>query len=270
MRPLKVDDNGYESYSYDGTRIRFGLVAKKDKKRVQIKSLSDCRDYINDFIIESVDKVLRNNENKDKYYFRSIGIPADLKKLRLLIQKQPNSEDYEEVKQSLLDAKRIINMYEELGKFSSRSVLASVEHTIHKNVWLLTGPEEWMKSSHLVSMVTLIFRIVSNNSEEFRGLNTLDQVEKKFLSIRHSYDTDLVKYLPASWPKFRMYMEEYDTLFRSKSFDFWNPADCIHEWHSSGGIYSLSTFSTNNKNINDLVKETWEKWSKNKVGSLTV
>jgi hypothetical protein len=262
MPRIKVDANGHGNYSV-GSQISFALLSSPTDGRKQVRCFVNCRDYINDSMISFYN--IKNNKQGNSWW-RKTNPPIDTENLRLLIAKDLyGSEKEETLRERLYSAKRIINMYEEYAGFESRSVFARADYSSSKikYCWVLTGPKEWMKSSHLVSMITLIFRVVveCGGFEEF---TTLDEVEKRFNDLctkntGRCSDTD--RLLPKSWPRFRMLMEYYDRLFGSKTLGFWHPDGLVDNWHSAGGIYSLCSLNVT-REINEEVKKAWEDWKK--------
>lgn len=270
MARIKVDPRTYAGYGVGG-RIAFSIISAPRHGRRMLRNFSSCRDFINDYIIQD-------------YKFNK-GVPVDRQYLRIIIARIPDNKlPEDELRSRMYAAKRIINMYENLAKWKRRSKLARV--TFGKNAdekishaWLLTGPSEWMKSTHLVSMVTLIFRVVVECGG-FNDLETLEQVEAQFENYCTNYKklfptspgnhynamnvTDLSVLLAPAWPKFRMLMEMYDALFRNVDHQHWNPAKMSSSWHSYGGIKSLCTFNIGVTELNAEIKGAWELWQKKK------
>lgn len=247
------------------TQIAFSIVSSPADGRRQIKAFDACRDYINDCLISYFN---RDEIKRGMYAYWKKGAhpPVDETALRLLIStssKKETGETLQTKKKNLFAAKRIINLYEELAGFERRSVIASVEHENSKvgDCWLVTAPSEWQKASNLVSMVTLIFRVVYNNGRA-ENLQNLEEVEQYFhgLCPKGGGYGDLGSLLPASFPFYRMLMEEYNILFQERPLSFWYPKGFVGSWHGSGGIWSLCTAQTQVVSIDSLIRGTKEKW----------
>lgn len=247
--------------------INFGWVSSPATGRKQISGFYTCRDYISDD--------LRSHYRLDGGRLKKdTAAPIDTERLRLLIAIGLNDDTYEPWKQALYDAKRIINIYEELAGFEQRSVITRVDYLApngskSENVehcWLLTGPPEWVKYSQLVSMVTLIFRIVTR-FKQAGDVETLEDVEAYWQRVvddsknqsskfRH---VDTTEYLPTCWQKFRMMMTWFDRVFALSGDDAHNPGN---NWHSCGGINSLCRFITRQENIDTPMRKAWDEWRK--------
>lgn len=264
MARIKVtSDWDCQPYGLTGSRINFTLVSSPKEGRKQIRVFSGCRDYINDAITQFVNRDEELDKGVYAYKWTKSMPPIDLSKLRLLISSYLG-DDTE--KQLLYSAKRVLNMYEELAGFTSRSVLARVDHDNPRidKCWLCTGPGEYMKTSHLVSWATLVFRVAYNHGG-FEDLENIDQVEARFASlcdqVPHSR-SDRGRVLRGAWPKARMFFERYNEIFADRDHKFFMPASLGNSWHGPGGIMSLATMATGVSHVDELVKRNWATWSK--------
>jgi len=232
--------------------------------RRQLSSFYTCRDYLSDDLLSRYGAKGRTGSGS-----------IDTTRLRLLIGVGLTDDTAEEWKQSLYDAKRIINIYEEVAGFSRTSVLTRVNYMYNgkkssnvKHCWLLTGPEEWMRYSQLVSMVTLILRTVTRYKQASE-VETIEQVEEYWQrlikesnangakpGLRHADTSD---YLPRCWQKFHMMMRWFDKIFTLSGEKAHKDA---RNWHSRGGINSLCTFNTGLRQIDEPMREAWEEWRK--------
>lgn len=256
MKRITVE--GINKSGYDlNNRINFSLLSSPKNGRRQIRCFESCRDYINDCMISFYNY---NGKDKRGRWDPETDAPLDINYTRLLIAK--STKNYKETVQRIYSAKRIINMYEDLTDWKRRSVLARVEHNDSnvKYCWALTGPGQWMKSSHLISMITLIFRVVDSNGD-FEDMTTLDQVErrlKRLCELKGSLDLD--SYLPVILPKLRMLMVRYNELFGNFSYTECNPPEEINSWHNTGGIVSLCSEKTGVASIDNRFRKEYELW----------
>jgi len=251
----------------NNSSIRFAMVSKPEPGpdgelsiRKQATPFYTCRDYINDTLRDCVHKKAESNK-----YSKEV----DLTKLRLLIGRDcKNREERYAFKEKLFSAKRLLNFYEKVAKWEKPSVISTVrlEKGGAKNAWLLTGPEEWLKYSHLTSMVTLIFRVMSN----YGPINfvDIDDIEEWFESIIKEYDEnkasgifrsdwDMENYLRGSYQKFYMMMKYYDEIFIDPLEDAYPKDGSVH---SSGGIYELCRFASGISSLNKRMEATWKKY----------
>lgn len=261
MAKIKVNGDGKVQYEVSRA-LNFSLVSSPANGRKQVIAFQTCRDYVNDSIISFINHKVSTNG----YWSPGKNAEIDLETLRILFTHSAGGEINEEtLRKRMYSAKRIINMYENLTNWRERSVLSRVDHSCEriKCCWLMTGPGEWMKATHLVSMITLIFRVVISNGG-FSKLENLDQVEKRFKELctpGSSLWTDLGDYLPKSYKKFRMLMGYYDRLFGNFTHEQCNPPEYVHYWHDGGGIRSFCTFSTRVPRIDDNTKSAWRSWN---------
>lgn len=260
---LRIKGRGNESSIYSTSAIKFALVSRPEGGiRKQATPFYSCRDHINDTLQACVHK----QDESGKY-----SPDVDLTKLRLLIGKDcKNKEERYAFKEKLFSAKRLLNFYEKVAVWEKPSVITTVrlEDSNTKNAWLLTGPEEWLRYSHLTSMVTLILRIMSKYGPiEFNNINS---VEKWFEDLMASFkgnnnsgvstiDWDLSNYLPPSYQKFYMLMKYHRELFVDPMEEAYPKGVSIH---SSGGIFSLCSFNSGNSALNQRMKDTWKKYEK--------
>jgi len=251
-RKIKIDTCGKVNYAGCGS-IEYAFVAGPESNRKMITPFYSCRDYINDTMIAFY--------NKGGSHWNDEMLPLDTKHLRMLITIKNKLDDSKKRIARIYTAKRILNMYEEVAGWEGRSIISRVDTDTDKIVhcWQLLGPEQWMHFSCLTSMVTLIFRVVQYHGG-FSKLETLKNVEKLFAKIAgvgERYMSDR-GYLNNAWPKFQMYMKNYNKLFGQYTPQQLHPASCLGDWHGPGGINSLSQFGTHVEIVDVNVKKTWK------------
>jgi hypothetical protein len=255
---------------YSDTRPSFALVSSPKEGRKQLTQLFTCRDFINDSMLSFYTNVHfgYNGENPVK---------LDTSKLRLLIAATGKVADAEKKQKAsaVYAAKRIINIYEKLAGFAPVSVVSRVDRfdeTNKKNLtggaaWLLTGPAEWMRVSQLVSMITLIFRVIWRTGvlpkEELKNVNDVNAFFKQIVDSygKGGYDSVLGEdrsYIP-HYPKYEMFMAKYKEIFGTLPIETLFPKGASG-WHSCGGITSLSNCSTGVGAIDTKVREAWKVW----------
>jgi hypothetical protein len=260
---LRVEAYDKEPYgSLNG--IHFAFMSSQEKGRKQCHRWLTCRDFLND--------VLRSHVNEDKDYDYSshykfgIDPPIDFEKCRLLIgQRFQNGENtptkqIDEFKEKLFAGKRIINLYEDMAGWD-RSKITTVHHSLReKKVWLLTSPKEWMTSSHMVSMLTLIMRVAVNYGP--LKIETEEDLQKcwKILIKNHekekkkgvyNLDMDIAEYIKKGESKFPLLMKNFDKIFGNlKQKDLYSKD--LNNFHAGGGIHSLCSYGTGIGKLDDL------------------
>jgi len=248
----------YESNSRN-EYIRFAMVSKPvDGIRRQATPFYTCRDFINDTLRDCVHEHTESGKYSDA---------VDLTKLRLLIGRDcKNKVERYAFKEKLFSAKRLINFYEKIAGWGNPSVITTVrlENGTARNAWLLTGPQEWLRYSHLTSMITLVFRVMSNYGPiKFMDVDDIEEwcegVIKKYdedkTSGSYRTDWDIEHYLRQSYQKFYMMMKYYDKIFCDPMEDAYPESGSVH---SNGGIFQLCSFTTGCSPLDKRMKEIWE------------
>ena len=125
-----------------------------------------------------------------------------------------------------------------------------------------------MRVSQLVSMITLIFRVIwrtdTHPKEELKDINDVNVFFQQIVKdcSKGGYESLLGEdrnYLP-HYPKFEMFATKYQELFGSLPIDTLFPKGASSGWHSNGGITSLSNAGTGIKVLDEKVKEAWKTW----------
>lgn len=149
---IKAYENSSCSNEYKYSNMHFAFVSNPTNKRVQCTSLISCRESVNiapcSYWTYKKDSVLKSRPL------------IDFQKLRLLIVKDVESDNYNDFKTKLFSGKVLLNHYEKEAGWPF-SKITSVKHPHYKNVWLLTGPKEWMSQPQLLSIATLFIRLMS-------------------------------------------------------------------------------------------------------------
>ena len=265
MREYEVDGDGHCTYTPIGRCIHFSIVSGPRDGSKQIRELASCRDYISDCIIAAANAHHFPGGKTSSLWKAGQNAPVDFGHLRLLIYRDGyyGTGPKEKIESRMFDAKRIINMYEEFAGWPGRSKIRRVNHKQlgSKDMWILIGPARWMRATQLVSMVTLIFRVVSDHGG-FGGLNTLDEVEARFKELIDNNRKnggskwgDLGSYLPTAYPKFRSIMTKYDDLFWNKPKKFWYPLKGVGNWHGQGGIMSMCSPTSTIPHIKEVISK---------------
>lgn len=253
-------------YTQKPQSISFALVSNPASGRKQVMGFQNCRDYLSDALHAHI-------HNSDRSVYRPGTNPSiDLDKLRLLIGRHFNDDKArKKFVENIFSAKRLLNFYEDVADWK-RSKITTVNHsTLKYDAWLITGPKEWVQYTNLLSITTLLFRIIgnhgpikfSNNGDIERWFyNLIEQyIEDKNNSHVFHYDSDLSSYLPHCWDKFYMIMKHHKEIF-TLPLDKIFPAGVLV--HGAGGIVSLCKFCTDNKTLDTNMLEVYKKFKKEK------
>ena len=189
---LEQSENLKGVYETPPHGFAFAFVGKKERKEgeLRIKPVNspfvNCRNNFCNMPIVEV--------NKDpgsvgwKYDPEVNGI--DMSKLRVVFS--ISTKSFKTTKKKVFSGKRVLNLLEEEAGWQ-KSIISSVIHTEYKDtkMYLLTGPEQWMRSSSMLSLVVLIMRIASLTGGPFES-NTLKELEKEFnVMTREQINGDL-------------------------------------------------------------------------------
>lgn len=228
VKPYGTASNAYGSDSY-------AFCSSPAQGRVQACEWCGCRDYMTDYMR---DRVTDNGKTL-----------IDLEKLRILVTSKFGSNTYstvaakdiegpEEYKKQVFHAKRIINMYEKMAGWDLSKV-STVNHEGEDHAWLLTGPKNWMGYSHLVSVITFVFRVVirHGNIVELKTEEDLANYWKKI--IDKIGDTGYGCYLKDVHEKLPIIMKHHDEIFKYPHSAKAYPSGSGDGYHGPGGIVSL-------------------------------
>lgn len=257
---IRIQGFGKSSYGISSA-ISFAFVSKPvDGVRKQVSNFFSCRDHVNDTLRACV----HAKRNDGKY-----SSEVDLTKLRLLIGKNCKGRKTRYAfKEKLFSAKRLVNFYEKIAGWDDPSKITTVrlKDSAVKNAWLLTGPVEWLRSSHLTSMVTLLFRVISNYGPiEFTDISSVEEWFEEIMEKQKEdnasgvarMDWDLGTYLPHTYQKFYMLMKYYDEIFVDPMEASYPEEGSVHE---TGGIYRLCTCNSGVPALDSRMNKAWIKY----------
>jgi len=263
---------GYDSTSNYGTcNIQFSFMSSPETGRKQVYSWQTCRDVANDLMRIHIQE---DSEGKLGYSYKfGTNPPIDFDKLRILVSMTDfGTIGHDGFKQNLFSAKRVLNYYEDMAGWG-KTKISTVHHSEReKNCWLFTGPKEWMRASFLVSLATLVIRILSRNGplvdaspenvEEF--WNKLIKTSERKRSNNESYNSDVFNYLKPHREKFKMIMHHCDEIFEGMDpqKNIFPVRDAIN-FNTGGGIHNFCKSTTGIAEMDDRMREVCDKYIKN-------
>lgn len=159
--------------SYEYTNMNFAFVSSPENGRMQCGKPMSCRENVSRAVSDS----MINQKSGSPLP------PIDLEKLRLLLVKNIK-EDHDGFKTRLFSGKALLNRYEEKAGWEP-SKITTVKHKCYKNVWLLTGPKEWMSQPQLLSIATIFMRIMSIHGP--LEVDTFEQAENCLEALYSDY-----------------------------------------------------------------------------------
>lgn len=262
---IRIDDWASSASVYTSAGILFSFVTKaKDAEdmitRKQATQFFSCRDHVNDALRAHV------HQRRNGVYDFGTNPPIDMEKMRLLIRKDCEKDQFDMYRERFFSAKRLLNFYEKAANWPlSKITTVKLKRKKDAAAWLITGPKQWVSYSQLMSMVTLIFRVIGGYGPiEFVDN---DDIERWFGRLIEKYDedvesgifqqdADLNTYLSHSVDKFHMLVTRYDDIF-TQPVDEAYPVE--GNVHSAGGIYHLCSFqSSANPTLDKNMKDVWE------------
>lgn len=260
-------------------RVTFSLVSSPEDGRRQCLPLLVCRDYLH----EAVRAFVQQDDELSHKYNCEVDPPMDMKKLRLLVVKDHNDpEAAKDFKKKLFNAKTVINFYEDVaGWKKSKIARASLDFSDSEedvvgsapSAYLLTGPGKWMNYPNLLSMVTLILRVLSTYGPvEFKGHDSLireyerilsdnlgsraDEITMKNYRSLMDMPRDLI-YLKLCHKKFYLIAKNVKRLFTEnpmETYPYRDHAEAV-DFHYCGGIVALCTHIAANEKLNKKFKD---------------
>lgn len=162
---IKVGSDFPNATGYEHTTMNFALVSSPATGRKQCTKAMSCREELNKAVSLKIDhsptllKIGNNDPVPVKNTSGESNSPVDFEKLRLLIIKSVDA-NYEDFKTKLFSGKALLNCYERKAGWGT-STITTVKHPNYKQVWLLTGPKEWMSQPQLLSVATFFIRLMS-------------------------------------------------------------------------------------------------------------
>lgn len=264
---------GRDEAMYASADIQYALVSSPENERRPATRNFTCKDYLQDAVQEFICR------DKNGYAHRFGGeAPIDLNRMRLLISRTfENHAQIDDWKEKLFSAKQILNIYEEMAGFEKRSLITTVKYDCGNDrlkAWLVTGPGEWMRAPQALSLATLVFRMVVYSRKA--DVKTSEDVEAFWRGILEDYrgygyderrsEKPILKdheKLRIGVDKFEPIMRNFDRIFTQNFVDAYRckPKEGIH---GSGGIYSLCSHKTGNRELEENFKKVLAEWSKKK------
>lgn len=234
----KIKVKGYSNpYEGDGltSRIVFSLVSSPSEGRVQISQLLECRGYVCEMAGAAA-------------YGKRLDFPmmtreadVDLDKLRLLVASNFRKQD--EFKKRLFKAKKFINVLEKYAGWKNSKIATVENDAFSEDMWLITGPKEWMSAPGLLSAFMLILRgITSDRADkiEFKGTKDIEKVFKGLAKSlpRNSYGTIMGtdgSDFDSLIGKFKAILKNHESIFKGTVLQD-RYIEGIHGLHSNGAV----------------------------------
>jgi hypothetical protein len=261
MSKIKIDANKYSNYSLRDKNLKFALLSAPKHGSKQVCGLSSCRDYLHDVIRVTV----HSNDTKGRawaaYTTRRVGDTSvvDLSRLRLILASNNETPNGLRTQDTLFVGKHMLNIYEEFVGFP-KSTITTVDYPVidadvgECSVWILNGTRAWIKSPHLLSIVTLILRAAYRLKAlpTFKN-NSMQEVADilKEIACYRTIDTDAV-YVSKVGSALPILLAHHDELFTHTMSEAYDKG--VDMFHSRGGIVSLCESNSPLKDLNVKVK----------------
>lgn len=249
-------------YSLPGF-ISFAFCSSPKDGRKQCNGFTTCKAFLHDNVRMFLS---RGRRSRSGHYYSGYKYKEDPKidmdKLRLLVardfgasrdfgEKKLPAMTVDQFKKNLRHAQRVINFYEKTAGWTKSRVL-KVDHSLYKNVWLVTGPKQWMQAPQLISMITLILRTcVSNGPIKFKTNEDLEEVYKTWVRDGKKDFVDLWQ----CYDKMFILSKFNGEIFEGISLEDLYPDIRKNVAFHTNGIATLSQFKSVTQELNKRFKE---------------
>lgn len=237
---------------YSGNYL-MALVSSPADGRKTCHRMTNCRDFLHEFIRLQIHECRAPKACCDP----SLHGKIDLQRLRLLVVATVDDGPAEEAfKERMFNAKRIINMYEDLAGWDKTKItlaeLAGLdEATEHNTVvcsWLLTAPVQWLNSPHMLSMFTLIIKAVS--IAEVMDASKMPKKATDLPRFWANYRGTYKQEINAVHKHFPVLLKNYELIFVDGTNEAYGKE--LEKFHSCGGIRALCHKGTAGSRIDHL------------------
>ncbi len=262
---------------YKCSQLGFAFANKNGSERRQCNKIVFCRDYFLDIVAEN--RTGKDVGNTRSYMNINEHPKIDFDTLRLLLIRDP--ADVDEFKIRLFSAKRALNYYEELAGFKERSTITTVKHEYKSNVWLLTGPSEWLLFPTLISMAVLVLRVISKYGPVSADKTPDDLMMDLVEAYKHGSDKaewgkvshvgDVSNYLTKTADKFGFMMENWKEIFGEITKDNFNAVwsgDDSHGFYTQAGFVNICDWAQNGRNGGTNITNKYYKGMIDRFGAL--
>lgn len=223
--------------------IMFSMASQtEDEDRAQCIGWAYCRETL-------IRDIAGNIKAAKSGSIKNVTGLVDPNRLRLLVLFGSSPE----FKEKLFSGKRALNLFEKAAGWEGRSVITTVNHEAYdKNVWLVTGPKEWMLHPQMLSLATWILRMAA----AYGPLNTTNllTLEKQLKDLSKGSGNSDIQYAKAFWDKAYILARYYkETFTEMDSEDTWLGGG-DGEVGVGGGIMALAAGGEHNAYYKNVVK----------------
>ena len=257
MKRIKIKKfdmiNYNKGFLYINNRPLFDLCYISDKTKNEMSScskFSSCRAYLTD-MLRTIIIGKRNSDDGHSYYIKK-SRPLKLNDVILGIE-------YNTEINHITSIINVINYYSDIGNLPKLKLIGFSEEEKSK-LWFIKIPMKYKEKSFLMSMTTLLIRVLlCVENEEIEKLKNIDDVEKYFYKYRKHNDftstdsSDL--YRNNNYLKLRILMQKHKKLFYGLGNKKLFPYEVGYSFHDKSGINSLCTSITLNKVLNTRAKK---------------
>lgn len=253
MARIKIEGHKDDNNTYGMYSLSFSLVSSPKIGRKQCMNFVSCKAFLHDAIRSYVHSGHPDTKGCHGYEY-GVDSEIDMNKLRLLVGTdfKHNHTTKETFRENLFCAKKIVNFYERTAGWTQSRIM-EVDHSVFDDVWLMTGPKEWMQSPQLISMITLVIRACTlNGPVEFKTNEDIENIYKKWVDNKNSGIWDR-RYIINCWDKLFLVAKH-----NRKLFDGITPKDsyvlgrniCSH----ANGIAKLCALNAGTPELNERFK----------------
>jgi len=181
-----------------------------------------------------------------------------LKKMRMLVKRQPNSgEDgaSKSTKEMMDSALSIIQCIEDCGGIKPTSTIQRTSKD--KDVYVFEGSSDWMESTFMISMYTFLIRL-GGRKIVFENKRDLDSQLKKLSKSRQANNDNDISYLKTVQPYIHKIVEKRgDLRYVKKDGKHLFENQTVNLFHNYTGIVALADQASAKKSgsNNDKIEE---------------
>jgi hypothetical protein len=240
---------------YQDVAMKFSLANEIDGRIKQCHPWVKCRDFIHDVIRGSLTKSTVSIYGLK--YVPSKHPEVSVEKSMMLI----TMDGIEPIgfRKKLNSAMMMINRYENLvGQNLSKLSKVAGSNT-YKHVWLFSGPKMWIAQPHMISLLTLLFRLPIEFGKEKYSNRSNEEIFNSIVKNNEGLkDTNNLKYIKAIKSRVENVVKHINMFpvdEKGMSTAYKDANINLGSFHNRLGIVSVCSMCSGSEKINEVVNE---------------
>jgi len=240
---------------YQPVGIQYAFLSPDNK---QCHPWIKCRDFLHDalrcFITGKKEVIFGFS------YEPGIDPPLDLEKMRLLVKRKSNrnEENASENTKTMIDS--TISILRCIEKYSEIESLSNIFCTTKdEDIYIFEGAADWMESTFMISLYTLLIRIGCRNII-FEDKKDLDSKLEELCKLKEAYNDHDIGYLRTVLPFIYKILEKRkDLKYIKEDGNQFFEKQSIGLFHNYSGVVELSRMAKpenhrgNNEKLEELI-----------------